>query len=134
MVSRRKSSRDADLSHADWRDGRARLSLVSTTVTGMKTRLVLALVLICGIATPSGVRASDVAPWRNDPPARELPFPRGERAQSVWASGPCWSECGSYCAWNEAGCLSRDIQGRCLKLTDACDRYCQRQCRTQGGP
>lgn len=63
-----------------------------------------------------------------------LPFPRSERAQSVWASGACWSECGSYCAWGEAGCLTRDTQGQCLKLTDTCDRYCQRACRTSGGP
>lgn len=63
-----------------------------------------------------------------------LPFPRSERAQSVWASGACWSECGAYCAWGEAGCLTRDSQGQCLKLTDTCDRYCQRQCRTSGGP
>ena len=63
-----------------------------------------------------------------------LPFQRSERAQSVWASGACWSECGSYCAWGEAGCLTRDSQGQCLKLTDTCDRYCQRQCRTSGGP
>ena len=66
--------------------------------------------------------------------SRVLPFPRSERAQSVWASGTCWSECGSYCAWGEAGCLTRDSQGQCLKLTDTCDRYCQRQCRTSGGP
>jgi hypothetical protein len=73
-----------------------------------------------------------------------LPFPRGERAQSVWASGLCWSECGSYCAWGAADCYASDVlaggseprktQGQCLKLTDTCDRYCQRQCRTSGGP
>jgi hypothetical protein len=63
-----------------------------------------------------------------------LTFPRSERAQSVWASDACWSECGAYCAWGEAGCLARDSQGQCLKLTDTCDRYCQRQCRTSGGP
>ncbi len=63
-----------------------------------------------------------------------LPFPRSERAASVWASDACWSECGAYCAWGEAGCLARDNRRRCLKLTDTCDRYCQRQCRTSGGP
>ena len=65
---------------------------------------------------------------------REVPFPRSERAQSVWASGACWSECGAYCAWGQSGCLERDAQGQCLKLTDKCDRYCQRECRTSGGP
>jgi hypothetical protein len=64
----------------------------------------------------------------------ELPFPRDERAQTVWASGASWSECGAYCAWGMAGCLRRDAQGRCISLGDACDRYCLKQCRTLGGP
>ena len=78
---------------------------------------------------PAGVTMRPLGPR-----AYVLPFPRSERAQSVWASGACWSECGSYCAWGEAGCLERDPQGKCLKLTDRCDRYCQRECRTSGGP
>ena len=72
--------------------------------------------------------------WRYTTPGQELPFPRSERAATVWAAGACWSECGAYCAWGQSGCLERDAQGLCLKLTDACDRYCQRQCRSQGGP
>ena len=32
------------------------------------------------------------------------------------------------------GLPERDAQGQCLKLTDTCDRYCQRHCRTSGGP
>jgi hypothetical protein len=63
-----------------------------------------------------------------------LPFPRSEAAQSIYAGGACWSECGAYCARGLAGCLARDTQGRCLRLTDRCDRYCQNACRTQGGP
>ncbi|MGH6684532.1 MAG: hypothetical protein ACRECA_11560 [Pseudolabrys sp.] len=66
--------------------------------------------------------------------APALPFPRGERAEAVWPSGACWSDCGSHCTWGIAACLSHDAQGYCLKLGNACDRYCQRQCRTQGGP
>ncbi|MFA6267206.1 MAG: hypothetical protein WC670_16000 [Pseudolabrys sp.] len=67
-------------------------------------------------------------------PYDTLPFARSERAQSVWASGACWTQCGSYCAWGQTACLSRDAQGQCLKLTDDCDRYCQRSCRSSGGP
>ena len=63
-----------------------------------------------------------------------LPFPRSERAQSVWASGACWRDCGAICAWGQAQCLERDSQGQCLRLTDDCDRTCQRSCRTSGGP
>lgn len=75
-----------------------------------------------------------VGKWRYNAHNQQLPFPRSERAQSVWASDRCWSECGSYCAWGMAGCLKEDAQGHCLKLTDKCDRYCQRECRGWGGP
>ena len=111
----------------------------------MRPSIILAAMLIAGvlggIAMPFGrtaaaddVKTWDAKPWRYNAPNQELPFPRGERAQSVWGSGTCWSECGSYCAWGSAGCLTRDAQGHCLKLTDTCDRYCQRSCRTGSGP
>lgn len=92
-------------------------------------------VFMPGIGSMTGpAMAADVAVRPAAARPFVLPFPRSERAQSVWASGACWSECGSYCAWGEAGCLTRDSQGQCLKLTDKCDRYCQRSCRTSGGP
>ncbi|MBI3704597.1 MAG: hypothetical protein HY244_12325 [Rhizobiales bacterium] len=107
----------------------------------MKPWLILLALLLSIIALPFGGpatagegKAAGVKIWRYSTPGQELPFPRSERAQAVWASGACWSECGSYCAWGMAGCLERDAQGQCLKLTDKCDRYCQRQCRTSGGP
>jgi len=84
--------------------------------------------------TPSSTRYSDTKVWRYNNHPQELPFTRSERAAATWASGACWSECGSYCAWGLAGCLERDSQGQCIKLTDKCDRYCQRECRTMGGP
>jgi len=93
--------------------------------------------LIGGILLlPAGSAAAGdgVKPWRASAKSQELPFSRDERAQSVWASGACWSECGSYCAWGQNGCLAHDTQGQCIKLTDKCDRYCQRECRTSGGP
>jgi hypothetical protein len=83
---------------------------------------------------PQPLAAAELAARPNAVRSLTLPFPRSERAQSVWASNACWSECGSYCAWGLAGCLARDAQGQCVKLTDTCDRYCQRNCRTSGGP
>jgi hypothetical protein len=101
-----------------------------------RTLILLGLLFVGTLIGASQAPAIDgKAPvWRYNSHTRELPFPRGERAQSVWASGACWTECGSYCAWGLAGCLQVDAQGRCLKLTDKCDRYCQRECRTMGGP
>jgi hypothetical protein len=98
---------------------------------------ILLAVLLAGtfVATGSAIAADEKAPpWRYNAHSSDPPFPRGKRAESVWASGACWSECGSYCAWGLAGCLKEDSQGGCLKLTDKCDRYCQRECRTLGGP
>lgn len=95
----------------------------------MKRVLILTALLLTGTAA-----AADAVARPGLERYRTLPFPRSERAQSVWASGAYWSECGAYCAWGAAGCLTRDAQGQCLTLTDTCDRYCQRQCRTSGGP
>ena len=102
----------------------------------IRLRMIISLVLIAGTMCIGAASAGDgrVATWRYNSHDRELPFPRSERAQVVWASGRCWKECGSYCAWGLAGCVKEDSQGRCLKLTDRCDRYCQRECRTNAGP
>lgn len=83
-------------------------------------------------ALPAG--AADASVPRASARATTLPFPRSERAQAVWVSSVCLRDCGAYCAWGQTSCLYRDTQGQCLKLTDDCDRYCQRSCRTSGGP
>ena len=85
-------------------------------------------------AVPAAALEGKTPVWRYYAHSSELPFPRSKRAEAVWASDACWSDCGSYCTWGLAGCLKEDSQGRCLKFTDKCDRYCQRQCRTRGGP
>jgi hypothetical protein len=99
-------------------------------------RLLIALVFIAGFAGPSLAadavvrhEASVVAPAE-----RQLPFPRTERAASVWNERTCWTQCGSHTAWAMADCLNRDAQGICLDRTDHSDRMCQRTCRTSGGP
>ena len=100
--------------------------------TGVLLGLVLVGVLMA--AAPVAAAERQAPPWRYNAHNQELPFPRSKRAESVWASGACWTECGSYCASGLAGCLKDDSQGRCLKLTDKCDRYCQHECRSRGGP
>ena len=94
----------------------------------------LAAIGIVMIAGAAFAAEGKTMTWRYNAHSSDLPFPRSERAQSVWASDRCWKECGAYCAWGLAGCLQQDSQGLCLKLTDRCDRSCQRQCRTYGGP
>jgi hypothetical protein len=113
----------------------------------MPRSFVLALLLLPGLVLPflgsaTGAelrvsRNSVVGPhppvWRYNAP-NPPPFARSARAQTVWDSGACWSECGAYCTWALNGCLYSDTQGHCLAYTDECDRYCQRSCRTYGGP
>src|SRR5471030_481017 len=57
----------------------------------MKRSLILIALLIAGILLPAIGPAvgSDVKPWRYTTRNQELPFLRGEQAQSVWASGAC---------------------------------------------
>jgi hypothetical protein len=102
----------------------------------MKRAILLIGLMFGGIVmTPAGMAAAAERVLAPRPaPVRMLPFPRSEQAQSVWASDACWSGCQSTCTWDLPACLQADSQGHCLKYTDACDRACQRSCRTQGGP
>ena len=112
----------------------ARVLAVFAVVFGLSWMGLAAASAADGPISATGTRYSDAKIWRYNNHPQELPFERSERAAATWASGACWSECGSYCAWGQAGCLQRDSQGQCVKLTDKCDRYCQRECRTSGGP
>jgi len=76
--------------------------------------LVLLLVGVLMAAAPVAAAEGQAPSWRYNARNQELPFARSRRAESVWASGACWTECGSYCAWGLAGCLKDDSQGRCL--------------------
>jgi hypothetical protein len=95
-----------------------------------------ALCLLAGtLSAPSTAYAADAPRLSaNGPRVYVLPFPRSERAQSVWEAGACWSECGSQCAWGQNACLQSNEQGRCISYTDACDRFCLKSCRISGGP
>lgn len=102
--------------------------------------VVLTLLLGACAATAADMRVAGPdakAPpqvWRYDRHGDMLPFPRSGRSQAVYAADACWTGCQSYCTWSEAACFKVDAQGRCLRATDRCDRYCQSECRTRGGP
>jgi len=106
----------------------------------MKRALILAILLAVGTLLPASgrVMAADAGPARYAVRSGDriyvLPFPRSERAQAVWGETACWQDCQRTCAWGLTECLYRDAQGTCLQITDRCDRYCQRSCRSQGGP
>jgi hypothetical protein len=62
------------------------------------------------------------------------PYPAGKRAASVWASDACWRDCKTSCTWQMESCLAATDADACRPHLDACDRACQRSCRTRGGP
>jgi len=105
----------------------------------MKIIFALFGLMLSGLIAAGPSLAADLQPltaktWRMSTRTYAPPFPRSERSQAVWDGAVRWTECGSYCAWGQTQCLERDSQGLCLKLTDKCDRMCQRESRTAGGP
>jgi len=106
----------------------------------MKRALIVAILLTAttSLLASSQVMAADASAARYAVRSGDriyvLPFPRSERAQAVWGETTCWQDCQRTCAWGLTECLHRDAQGVCLQITDRCDRYCQRSCRSQGGP
>ena len=95
------------------------------------------IALLIAVLTATAAMAADRVVSRSDSAVRQSPYspyPREARAEAVWNERACWSGCASYCSWGMAACLRNDTQATCLKLTDRCDRACQRGCRSAGGP
>ena len=59
-------------------------------------------------AVPGKALEGKVLVWRYNAHSADLPFPRSKRAEAIWASDVCWSDCGAYCAWG----VGRLPQGR----------------------
>ena len=102
-----------------------------------------ALLLVLGfLATPATAgdytlanRPVTVFPGPKGGIAHTSPYPAGKRAASVWASDVCWNECTSSCSWKMETCVTTGSSAdACRPQLDACDRACQRSCRTRGGP
>src|SRR5215831_18223305 len=71
-----------------------------SSIVAVMKQILFGLFLV-GILTTAGFALAaeeKVLPWRYNAHSPDLPFPRLKRAESVWASGHCWSECGSFCA------------------------------------
>jgi hypothetical protein len=99
------------------------------------------LLLIVGLAAPAAAgdytlanRPEVIFPGPNGGTVRVSPYPAGTRAAAVWASDACWRDCKSNCAWKMESCVSVMAADTCRPHLDACDRSCQRSCRSRGGP
>lgn len=117
--------------------------------TALKILVLLLLVAPAAEAADRTV-AGGYSPAPSVVQPRELPFPRSDRAQAIWAEGSCWKQCQVACTRELNLCLQGqpaafDIftynplqppsaQAQCVAATDSCDRTCQIQCRGYGGP
>jgi hypothetical protein len=106
----------------------------------MKWAVILGILLATTGLSPSV--AADFTLWRQHtitaaPATTAYVFrvpPRSPQAQTVWESDACWRGCERQCGWQFQACLRVDGQGACSAQTDRCDRSCQSQCRSYGGP
>jgi hypothetical protein len=81
--------------------------------------------------------AADVGIWPKPVGAPASSFrviPRSPEASLVWASDACWKGCAMDCGQHFKACLSSAAAPDCIAQNDACDRFCQRECRRYGGP
>ena len=66
---------------------------------------------------------------------RITPYPQGKRSTAVWSFDSCWRGCTSSCNWTMVSCIRASDADLCRPHLDACDRSCQRSCRSIGaGP
>ena len=99
----------------------------------MRRAAVLIGLMLGSIVLPGGeLAAAERVPATAS--AQVLPFPRSPRAEIGVGSRACWSRMPIDLHLGPRRLPAVDSQGRCLKHTDACDRACQRDCRTRGGP
>jgi hypothetical protein len=81
--------------------------------------------------------AADAGIWRKSGAAPATAYriiPRSPAASLVWAGDACWRGCAMDCGRHFRACLSADAPETCIARNDACDRFCQRECRSYGGP
>ena len=60
----------------------------------------------------------------------QTPYPQTSRAATVWNGDACWRECSASCTWKMDYCVGASDADQCRPHLDACDRSCQRSCRS----
>ncbi len=102
----------------------------------MRLFLLLAALLVA-LVSLSPATAADAGIWRKPSAAPATIYravPRSPAASLIWAGDACWRGCAMDCGQHFQACLSADTHENCIAQNDACDRFCQRECRFYGGP
>ena len=100
----------------------------------MRLFLLIVAILTTGFAA---AEAADTGIWRKSSAAPATVYrviPRSPAASLVWAGDACWRGCAMDCGRHFRACLATDAPENCIARNDACDRFCQRECRSYGGP
>ena len=100
----------------------------------MRLFLLVAALLMTGFVA---AEAADAGTWRKSGSAPATTYrviPRSPAASLVWAGDACWRGCAMDCGRHFRACLTADLPENCIARNDACDRFCQRECRSYGGP
>jgi hypothetical protein len=100
------------------------------------------LLLVLGFAAPAAagefgpeIRPQVTFPGPNGGIVHQSPYPQSNRSATIWNGDACWRECKTSCTWKMDACVrsSSTVSAnadQCRPSLDACDRSCQRSCRT----
>jgi hypothetical protein len=99
--------------------------------------LLLTGVVAAGLAAPAAAndytlenRPSVVFPGPSGGIVHQTPYPQGARSASIWAHDACRRDCTASCTWRMASCTQSAGADACRPHLNACDRTCQRSCRS----
>ncbi len=62
------------------------------------------------------------------------PYPASKFAAAVWSDDYCWRTCTGQSGWRYQDCWRVNGPEACRQDLDANNRFCQRTCRSRGGP
>ena len=62
------------------------------------------------------------------------PYPMSKQAAAVWGDDYCWRTCTGESGWQFQDCWRTKGPEVCRQLSEANNRFCQRTCRSRGGP
>ena len=62
------------------------------------------------------------------------PYPMSKQAAAVWGDDYCWRTCTGESGWQFQDCWRTKGPEVCRQLSEVNNRFCQRTCRSRGGP
>jgi hypothetical protein len=97
-------------------------------------KVLMALLFVLGMVAPAAandyrLEHRPAVSFKNGP-EHITPYPQSGRSMTVWNRDACWNDCKTDCKARMAGCVGSADVDSCRPHLDACDRSCQRSCRS----